>query len=65
MTAMASRLLNEPFVQAQMNENIKFLAFSRGIHRSPVNSLHKGSVTRKMSPFDNLIMVHAHACEMS
>ena len=32
------------------------LAFVRGIHRSPVNSLHKWSVTRKMFPFDDVIM---------
>ena len=32
------------------------LAFVRGIHRWPVNSLHKGPVTRKMFPFDAVIM---------
>ena len=32
------------------------LAFVRGIHRSPVNSPHKGQVTRKMFPFDNVMM---------
>ena len=32
------------------------LAFVRGIHRSPVNSLHKGPVTRKMFPFDDVII---------
>ena len=32
------------------------LAFVRGIHRRPVNSPHKGPVTRKMFPFDNVIM---------
>ena len=32
------------------------LAFVRGIHRSPVNSTHKGLVTRKMFPFDDVIM---------
>ena len=32
------------------------LAFVRGIHRSPVNSLHKWPVTRKMFPFDDVIM---------
>ena len=31
------------------------LAFVRGIHRWPVNSLHKGPVTRKMFPFDDVI----------
>ena len=33
------------------------LAFVRGIYRGPVNSPHKGPVTRKMFPFDDVIMV--------
>ena len=33
------------------------LAFVWGIHRGPVNSPHKWSVTRKMFPFDDVIMV--------
>ena len=32
------------------------LAFVRGIHRWPVNFPHKGPVTRKMIPFDGVIM---------
>ena len=32
------------------------LAFMRGSHREPVNSPHKGPVTRKMFPFDDVIM---------
>ena len=32
------------------------LAFVRGIHRRPVNSPHKWPVTRKMFPFDDVIM---------
>ena len=32
------------------------LAFVRGIHRSPVNSPYKWPVTRKMYPFDDVIM---------
>ena len=32
------------------------LAFVRGINRGPVNSPHKGPVTRKMFPFDDVIM---------
>ena len=32
------------------------LAFVRGIHRGPVNSPHKGPVTRKMFPFDDVTM---------
>ena len=33
------------------------LAFVRGIHRGPVNSLRKWPVTRKMFPFDDVIMI--------
>ena len=32
------------------------LAFVRGIHRGPVNFPHKWPVTRKMFPFDDIIM---------
>ena len=32
------------------------LAFVRGIHRGPVNSPHKWPATRKMFPFDDVIM---------
>ena len=32
------------------------LAFVWGIHRSPVNSPHKGPVMQKMFPFDDIIM---------
>ena len=33
------------------------LSFVRGIHRGPVNSPHKWPVTRKMLPFDDVIML--------
>ena len=36
------------------------LAFVRGIHRGPVNSPHKWPVTRKMFPFDDVIMNEAN-----
>ena len=36
------------------------LAFVRGIHRWPMNSPHKGPVTRKMFPFDDVIMWRSH-----
>ena len=32
------------------------LAFVRGIHHGPVNSPHKWPVTRRMCPFDDVIM---------
>ena len=34
------------------------LVFVRGIHRWPVNSPHKGPVTRKIFPFDDVIMAN-------
>ena len=36
------------------------LAFVRAIHRGPVNSPHKWPVTRKMFPFDDVIMGPFH-----
>ena len=36
------------------------LAFVRGIHRLPANSSHKGPVTRKMFPFDDVILCLQH-----
>ena len=41
------------------------LAFVRGIHRGPVNSPHKWPVTRKMFPFDDVIMCCRNACRIS
>ena len=38
------------------------LAFVRGIHWRPVNSPHKGLVTRKMFPFDDVIMFSLCRC---
>ena len=38
------------------HESSASLAFVCGIHRGPVNSPHKWPVTRKMSPFDDVIM---------
>ena len=36
------------------------LAFVRGIHQSPVNTPHKWSATRKMFPFNDVIMSRAY-----
>ena len=38
------------------------LAFVWGIHRGPVNSPHKWPVTRKMFPFDDVIMFMKSRC---
>ena len=57
-------LLNRLF-KAQIKENSKAsrhwplcgeFTGERGIHRWPVNSPHKGPLTRKMFPFDDVIM---------
>ena len=39
------------------------LAFVRGIHRGPVNSPHKWPVTRKIYPFDDVIMISSAICD--
>ena len=44
-------------VDQSKHQSSASLAFVRGIHRGPVNSPHKWPVTRKMSPFDDVIMV--------
>ena len=40
----------------QSKQSSASLAFVLGIHRGPVNSPHKWPVTRKMFPFDDVIM---------
>ena len=40
------------------------LAFVRGIHRRPSNSPHKWPVTRKMCPFDDVIMLKLKSREI-
>ena len=62
--AMASQITNLTIVYSTVNldadqrkhQSPESLAFVRGIHRWPVNSPHKGPVTRKMSPFHDVIM---------
>ena len=62
----ALRWYTQPFIQAQIKENIKAprhwplcgeFTSDRWIpliHRWPVNSPHKGPVTRKVFPFDDI-----------
>ena len=38
------------------HQSIALLASVRGIHRWPINSPQKGPVTRKMFPFDDVVM---------
>ena len=64
MTTMASQITSLMVVYSTVYSNADqrkhqssaSLAFVWGIHRSPVNSPHKGPVTRKMFPFDDVII---------
>ena len=65
MSAMASQITSLTIVYSTVysgadqrkHESSASLALVRGIHRGPVNFLHKWPVTRKMFPFDDVIMV--------
>ena len=69
MNPMASQLTSVPIVfstvcsgvDQRKHQSSTSLAFVRGIHRWPVNSPHKGPVTWKMFPFDDVIMYIYHA----
>ena len=50
-------------VNLRKHQSSASLAFVWEIHRGPVNFPHKGTVTRKMFPFDDVIMVkHFATC---
>ena len=53
----ASRLFTQSFIQTQIKENIRVTGLCVGNSPGPVNSPHKGPVTRKMFPFDDVIML--------
>ena len=64
MSAMASQITSLTIVysivysgtEQRKHQSSALLAFVWGIYRRPVNSMHKGPVTRKMFPFDDVIM---------
>ena len=64
MSGMASQITSLTIVYSTVysgadewkHQSSASLAFVRGIHRWPVNSPHKGPVTRKMFPFDDVII---------
>ena len=64
MSAMASQITGVSVVYSTVcsgsdqrkHQSSASLVVVRGIHRSPVNSPHKGPVTREMFPFTNVIM---------
>ena len=66
MGAMASRITSLTSVcstvysgaDQRKHQSSALLAFVRGIHRWPVNSPHKGPVTRKIFPFDAVIKIN-------
>ena len=65
MGAMASQITSLTIVYSTVyssadqskHQSSESLAFVWGIHRGPANSPHKWSVTRKMFPFDDVIMI--------
>ena len=65
MGAMASQTTSLTIVYSNVysvanqrkHQSFASLAFVRGIHWWPVNSPHKWPVTRKMFPFDDVIMI--------
>ena len=65
MGAMASQITSLTVVYATIysgpdqwkHQSSASLAYVWGIHRWPVNSPHKGPVTRNMFPFDDVIML--------
>ena len=65
MTMIASQITSLAIVYSTIysdadqrkHQSSASLAFVRGIHRRPVNSPHKWPVTRKMFPFDDVIMI--------
>ena len=64
MTMLASQITSLTFVYSIVHSGVDLrkhqssasLAFVREIHRGPVNFPHKWPVTRKMFPFDDVIM---------
>ena len=64
MDAIASQITSLTIVYSTIysvadqskHQSSESLAFVWGIHRGPVNSPHKWPVTRKMFPFDDVIM---------
>ena len=66
MESMASQIISLALVYSTVysgadkkHQSSASLAFVRGIHGGPVNSPHKWPVTRKMFPFDDVIMHNA------
>ena len=71
MTMLASQITSLPVVcsivysdvNQRKHQSSASLAFVREIHRGPVNFPHKWPVTRKMFPFDDVIMEMNGICK--
>ena len=69
MGAIASQITNLTIVYSTVyldadhskHQSSASQAFVRGIHRGPGNSPHKWLVTRKMFPFDDVIMTYSNS----
>ena len=65
MSTMTSQITSHTIVHSNFysgadqrkHQNSASLAFVKGIHRWPMNSPHKGQVTRKLFPFHDVIMI--------
>ena len=66
MSAIASQITGVSIVQSQIKENIKtprhWSLRARGINLRLAYSPHKGPITRKMFPFDDVIMAKCNLC---
>ena len=68
MSAMVSQITGDLMVcstvcsgaSKRKHNSSASMAFVRGIHLCPVNSPRKGTLTRKMFPFDDVIMIYHH-----
>ena len=73
MTRMASQITSLAIVYSTVysgadqskHQSSASLAFVWEIHRGPVNFPHKWPVTRKMFPFDDVIMNHSKCRDIS
>ena len=72
MNAIASQITSLTIVYSTVyldadqskHQSSASLAFVWGIHRGPVNSPHKWPVTRKLFPFDDVIMVFCNVVQL-
>ena len=72
MSAIASQITSLTIVYSivysdadqRKHQSSASLAFVQGIHRGPVNSPDKWPVTRKMFPFDDVIMNFIPVCQL-